>query len=155
MKGQIAFGIRPKGVFKMDKIDKSLINDNLIEEVNTNLYKNDYILIDKLGRGDVFGINSALKGQKCFYTAVTLTDDVEVYRIVKGNILFYFGGSGGILPVALKALGNLQDESCKLKKDYLKSIDFTKKEVQSLIKEIFSLVFDKDEILSKKMKIIS
>ena len=109
MKGQIAFGIRPKGVFKMDKIDKSLINDNLIEEVNTNLYKNDYILIDKLGRGDVFGINSALKGQKCFYTAVTLTDDVEVYRIVKGNILFYFGGSSGILPVALKTLGNLQD----------------------------------------------
>ncbi len=153
IKGQIAFGLRPKGLFNMDKIDKSLINDDLIEEVNTNLYKNDYILIDKLGRGDVFGISSALKGQKCFYTAVTLTDNVEVYRIVKGNILFYFGGSGGILPIALKALGSLQDDSCKLKKDYLKSIDFTKKEVQSLIKEKFALIFDKDEKLSKNKKI--
>ena len=153
IKGQIALGLRPKGLFNMDKIDKSLINDDLIEEVNTNLYKNDYILIDKLGRGDVFGINSALKGQKCFYTAVTLTDNVEVYRIVKGNILFYFGGSGGILPIALKALGSLQDNSCKLKKDYLKSIDFTKKEVQSLIKEKFALIFDKDEKLSKNKKI--
>ena len=153
IKGQIAFGLRPKGLFNMDKIDKSLINDDLIEEVNTNLYKNDYILIDKLGRGDVFGISSALKGQKCFYTAVTLTDNVEVYRIVKGNILFYFGGSGGILPIALKALGSLQDNSCKLKKDYLKSIDFTKKEVQSLIKEKFALIFDKDEKLSKNKKI--
>jgi hypothetical protein len=47
----------------------------------------------------------------------------------------------------------LQDESCKLKKDYLKSIDFTKKEVHSLIKEKFSLIFDRDEALSKNKKI--
>ena len=137
----------------MDKIDKDKINGELIEEINTNIYNNDYIIIEKLSRGDVFGINSALKGQKSFYTVVTLTENVEVYRILKGNILFYFGGSSGILPVSLKALGSLQDDSCYLKIDYLKSIDFSKKEIQSLLKEKFSLLFDNKEKLRKNKKI--
>ena len=153
IKGQIAFCVRPKGLFHMDKIDKSLINDELIEEINTNIYNNDYIIIDKLSRGDVFGINSALKGQKSLCTIVTLTENVEVYRILKGNILFYFGGSGGILPVSLKALGSLEDDSCLLKIDYLKSIDFSKKDIISLLKTKFSLKFDKNENLRKNKKI--
>ena len=153
IKGTVAFCMRPKGLFHMDKIDKNLINEELISELNSNIYNNDYIIIDKLSRGDVFGINSALKSQKSFYTVVTLTDNVEVYRILKGNILFYFGGSSGILPVALKALGSLQDDSFQLKTQYLKSIDFTKKEIQSLLKEKFSLLFDKKEKLTKNKKI--
>ena len=139
MKGQVAIGVRPKGLFHMDKIDKNLITDELINEVNTNIYNNDYIMIDKLSRGEVFGINSALKGQKSFYTVVTLTDNVEVYRILKGNILFYFGGSSGILPVALKALGTLQDDSYHLTIDYLKSFDFSKNEIENKLKENISL----------------
>ena len=119
IKGQVAISVKPKSLFQMDKIDKNLITDELINEVNTNLYNNDYIMIEQLSRGEVFGINSALKGQKSFYTVVTLTDNVEVYRILKGNILFYFGGSSGILPVAIKALDTLQDDSFHLKIDYL------------------------------------
>ena len=153
MKGQIAFCVRPKSVFNMDRIDKSQVNEELLEEINSNIYNNDYIIIDKLSRGDVFGINTALKGQKSFYTIITLTENAEVYRIVKGNLLFYFGGSSGILPVSLKALGDLQDESCQLKIDYLKSIDFSKKEIISLLKEKFSLVFDRKEKLTKNKKI--
>ena len=152
MKGQIAFCVRPKGLFHMDKIDQNKIDSELIEEINTNIYNNDYIIIDKLSRGDAFGINSALKGQKSFYTVVAL-NDIEVYRILKGNILFYFGGSSGILPVSLKALGDLQDESCHLKIDYLKSIDFSKKEIISLLKNKFSLKFDNNEKLRKNKKI--
>ena len=153
VKGKVGICLRPKGLFHIDTIDKNLINDDLISEINSNIYSNDYIIIDKLSRGDVFGINSALKSQKSLYTAVTLTDNVEVYRILKGNILFYFGGSSGILPVALKALGSLQDDSFQLKTQYLKSIDFTKKEIQSLLKEKFSLLFDKKEKLTKNKKI--
>ena len=153
IKGQVAICLRPKGLFHMDKIDKDKITSELIEEINTNIYDNDYIMIEKLSRGDVFGINSALKGQKSFYTMVTLTENVEVYRILKGNILFYFGGSSGILPVSLKALGSLQDDSCYLKKQYLQSIDFSKKEIQSLLKEKFSLLFDNKEKLRKNKKI--
>ena len=153
IKGQIAFCARPKTLFHMDTIDKSKINDELINEVNSNILNNDYIIIDKLSRGDVFGINTALKGHKSLCTVVTLTENVEVYRIVKGNLLFYFGGSSGILPVSLKALGDLQDDSCQLKVEYFKSIDFSKKEIQNLLKEKFTLMFDGKEKLSKNKKI--
>ena len=153
IKGQIAFCARPKTLFHMDKIDKSKINDELINEVNSNILNNDYIIIDKFSRGDVFGINTALKGQKSLCTIVTLTENVEVYRIVKGNLLFYFGGSSGILPVSLKALGDLQSDSCLLKIEYFKSIDFSKKEIQNLLKEKFTLMFDGKEKLSKNKKI--
>ena len=148
IKGQIAFCARPKTLFHMDKIDKSKINDELINEVNSNILNNDYIIIDKFSRGDVFGINTALKGQKSLCTIVTLTENVEVYRIVKGNLLFYFGGSSGILPVSLKALGDLQSDSCLLKIEY-----FSKKEIQNLLKEKFTLMFDGKEKLSKNKKI--
>jgi len=153
IKGQVAFCARPKTLFHMDKIDKDKINDELITEVNNNILNNDYIIIDKLSRGDVFGINTALKGQKSLCTVVTLTENVEVYRIVKGNLLFYFGGSSGILPVSLKALGDLQDDSCHLKIEYFKSIDFTKKEILNLLKEKFTLMFDGKEKLTKNKKI--
>jgi hypothetical protein len=153
IKGQIAFCTKPKILFHMDTIDKSKINDELINEVNSNILNNDYIIIDKLSRGDVFGINTALKGHKSLCTVVTLTENVEVYRIVKGNLLFYFGGSSGILPVSLKALGDLQDDSCQLKIEYFKSIDFSKKEIQNLLKEKFTLKFDGKEKLSKNKKI--
>ena len=153
IKGQIAFCARPKTLFHMDKFDKSKINDELINEVNSNIFNNDYIIIDKFSRGDVFGINTALKGQKSLCTIVTLTENVEVYRIVKGNLLFYFGGSSGILPVSLKALGDLQNDSCLLKIEYFKSIDFSKKEIQNLLKEKFTLMFDGKEKLSKNKKI--
>ena len=152
IKGQVAFCARPKTLFHLDNLDKSKINDELIDEVNSNILNNDYIIIDKLTRGDVFGINTALKGLKSLYTVVTLTDNVEVYRIVKGNLLFYFGGSSGILPVSLKALGDLQDDSCELKIDYFKTIDFSKKEIQNLLKEKFTLMFDGKEKLSKNKK---
>ena len=150
--GQVALCVKPKGLFKMERIDKDKINEELIEEINSNIYSNDYIVIDKYSRGEAFGINSALKGEKSFYTVVTLTDSVEVYRILKGNVLFYFGGSSGILPVSLKALGNLQDDSCHLKIEYLKSIDFAKKEIQSLLKEKYSLLFENKEKLRKNKK---
>ena len=68
IKGQIAFCARPKTLFHMDKIDKSKINDELINEVNSNILNNDYIIIDKLSRGDVFGINTALKGHKSLWS---------------------------------------------------------------------------------------
>ena len=34
----------------MDKIDKDKITSELIEEINTNIYDNDYIMIEKLSK---------------------------------------------------------------------------------------------------------
>lgn len=148
VKGQIAFCVRPKLIFISDKNE----NNEALSENIMNIYKNDYIIIEKMSRGDVFGINSALKGQKNLYTAVILNENAEIYRISKGNILFYFGGSGGILPLALKALGDLQEQSFHNKIDYLKSLNMNDKEIQILLSSIYFLSFDENEKLSKNKK---
>ena len=142
IKGQIGFCIRPKSIFHTD-------NPN----TNNEILNNDYIILEKLSKGDVFGINSALKGQKNFYTVITLTEEVEVYRITKGNLLFYFGGSNGILPVNLKGIGDLQDESCKRKIEYLRNLDINNNDIRNLLNSKYALIFDEKEKLTKNKKI--
>jgi len=142
IKGQVGLCLRPKALFNSNNL-----NDN------ANILNNDYIILECLSKGDVFGINSALKGQKNFYSVITLSEDVEVYRIVKGNLLFYFGGSNGILPVNLKALGDLQDESCRIKIEYLKNLDINKNDVMDSLNNNYGLIFGEKEKLMKNKKI--
>ena len=142
IKGQVGLCLRPKALFNSNNL-----NDN------ANILNNDYIVLERLSKGDVFGINSALKGQKNFYTVITLSEDVEVYRIVKGNLLFYFGGSNGILPVNLKALGDLQDESCRIKIEYLKNLDINQNNVMDSLNNNYGLIFGENEKLMKNEKI--
>ena len=138
MKGKVGFCVKPKFLFDTNKAE--LIN-------------NDYIILEQLSKGDIFGINSALKGQKNFYTIITLTENVEVYRILKGNLLFYFGGSNGALNVNLKSIGDLQDESCHIKIDYLKKLDINNNEVVNILNNKYTLKFDENEKLTKNKKI--
>ena len=140
--GQIGLCIRPKVLFHTDNISNA-----------TDILNNDYIILEQLSKGDIFGINSALKGQKNFYTVITLTDEVEVYRIVKGNLLFYFGGSNGTLPVHLKAIGDLQDESCRIKIEYLKKLDTYNNNMRNVLNKKNSLIFDEKEKLTKNKKL--
>ena len=141
IKGKIGFCIKPK-----------LISSS---EQNSILLNNDYIILEQLSRGDIFGITSALRSQKNSYTVITLSDDVEVYRITKGNLLFYFGGNNGILPLNLKALGDLQDESCKMKMEYLKKCDIDNNNYMKdlLNNKKYALIFDENEKLIKNKKI--
>ena len=141
IKGKIGFCIKPK-----------LISSS---EQNSILLNNDYIILEQLSRGDIFGITSALRSQKNSYTVITLSDDVEVYRITKGNLLFYFGGNNGILPLNLKALGDLQDESCRMKMEYLKKCDIDNNNYMKdlLNNKKYALIFDENEKLIKNKKI--
>ena len=143
IKGQVGLCLRPKVLFNFNNLN----NDK------TNILNNDYIILEHLSKGEVFGINSALKGQKNFYTVITLSEDVEVYRIVKGNLLFYFGGSNGILPVNLKALGDLQDESCRIKIEYLKNLDINRNDVVDSLNNNYGLIFGDNEKIMKNKKI--
>ena len=141
--GKIGFCLRPKLIF-----DSNDLNNN------NDILNKDYIILEFLSKGEIFGINSALKSQKNFYTVITLSDNVEVYRISKGNLLFYFGGNNGILPINLKALGDLQDESCRLKIDYLKKFDINNnKEANNLLIHKFTLTLNDDERLVRNKKI--
>ena len=143
IKGQVGLCLRPKVLFNFNNLN----NDK------TNILNNDYIILEHLSKGEVFGINSALKGQKNFYTVITLSEDVEVYRIVKGNLLFYFGGSNDILPVNLKALGDLQDESCRIKIEYLKNLDINRNDVVDSLNNNYGLIFGDNEKIMKNKKI--
>jgi CRP-like cAMP-binding protein len=143
IKGQVGLCLRPKVLFNFNNLN----NDK------TNILNNDYIILEHLSKGEVFGINSALKGQKNFYTVITLSEDVEVYRIVKGNLLFYFGGSNGILPVNLKALGDLQDESCRIKIEYLKNLDINRNDEVDSLNNNYGLIFGDNEKIMKNKKI--
>ena len=143
IKGQVGLCLRPKVLFNFNNLN----NDK------TNILNNDYIILEHLSKGEVFGINSALKGQKNFYTVITLSEDAEVYRIVKGNLLFYFGGSNGILPVNLKALGDLQDESCRIKIEYLKNLDINRNDVVDSLNNNYGLIFGDNEKIMKNKKI--
>ena len=141
--GTIGFCLRPKLIF-----DSNDLNNN------NDILNKDYIILEFLSKGEIFGINSALKSQKNFYTVITLSDNVEVYRISKGNLLFYFGGNNGILPINLKALGDLQDESCRIKIDYLKKFDINNnKEVNDSLINKFTLILNDDERLVRNKKI--
>ena len=138
MKGKVGFCVKPKFLFDTNKAE--IIN-------------NDYIILEQLSKGDIFGINSALKGQKNFYTIITLTENVEVYRILKGNLLFYFGGSNGALNVNLKSIGDLQDESCHIKIDYVKKLDINNNDIVNILNNKYALKFDENEKLTKNKKI--
>ena len=138
IKGKVGFCMKPKFLFDSNK---------------TEILNNDYIILEQLSKGDIFGINSALKGQKNFYTIITLTENVEVYRIVKGNLLFYFGGSNGVLPLNLKSIGDLQDESCHIKIDYLKKLGLGNNDVVNILNKKYALKFDENEKLTKNKKI--
>ncbi len=141
--GKIGFCLRPKLIF-----DSNDLNNN------NDILNKDYIILEFLSKGEIFGINSALKSQKNFYTVITLSDNVEVYRISKGNLLFYFGGNNGILPINLKALGDLQDESCRIKIDYLKKFDINNnKEANHSLINKFTLTLNDDERLVRNKKI--
>ena len=143
IKGQIGFCLRPKLLYNPNDLNN-----------NNDILNKDYIILESLSRGEVFGINSALKNQKNFYTVITLSDNVEVYRISKGNLLFYFGGNNGILPVDLKALGDLQDESCRIKIEYLKKMDInSNKEGNDSLINKFTLTLDESERLVRNKKI--
>lgn len=99
---------------------------NKIGISNTNLITTDentvsYFILDKFSRGDVFGIYSALKNNKCNYTA-TVLEKTELYKISKSHLLYYFGGNNGFIPKNLKSLDSFQQMSNDMKINYIKQV---------------------------------
>jgi CRP-like cAMP-binding protein len=78
-------------------------------------YSTGYVILEHLKRGEVFGIYSALKHQKNNYSVIVLSDKAEVYKISKSSCLFYFGGSLGMIPEALKGIDTVQQNSIENK----------------------------------------
>ena len=105
--GDVAFCLKPKTIF----------NNNYLNEY-------DYILLEKLKRGDVLGLNSALGGVKNEYNCIILSDEAEFYRISKGDFLSYIGGIISDSSLILKSIGDLQAMALQKKVEYLKNINY-------------------------------
>ena len=108
--GEVSYCLKPKSFFVQNK-------KNIFEEY-------DYILLEKLGRGDLIGINSALNSVKNEYNCLVISNIAELYRISKGDFLYYFGGLIGDTALNLKAIGDLQDMAISKKIEYLKNNNF-------------------------------
>lgn len=122
--GEVSYCLKPKSIFDCK---------------NNFLYEFDYILLEKLGRGEIIGINSALDGIKNIYNCIVLTDEAEFYRISKDDFLYYFGGKISESTITLKSLGDLQDIAIQKKIDYLKNINFEDINIKNTIVNSFCI----------------
>ena len=129
--GKVGYCLKPKTI------------DN---NVNNVLSEYDYILLEKLERGEVMGINTALKGIKSLYNCIILTDEAEFYRISKGDLLYYFGGRNCESVLSLSNVGDLLDMALDKKIDYLKKINLEDINNKNLIINNFTIKIPKNEI---------
>lgn len=98
--------------------DNLACNNNSAENFNLK-----YVILDRFTRGDVFGAYSALKHQKNNYTVIVLSERAQVYKISKAHVLYYFGGSSGIIPEALRGIDTAQQTSLNYKLDFLEKCE--------------------------------
>ena len=91
------------------------------EIISTTFSIYDYIILEKLGRGDLIGINSALKGGKNLYTYIVITEEVELYRISKSDYNFYFRREFDDYSSGIISIEDLQEISCNKKIEFLKN----------------------------------
>lgn len=133
--------------------------------LNTNI-NNNYIILEKLLKGDIIGINSALEGIKNKYNCIILSEEAEFYKISKEDLLYYFNKKdfyNDELILDVKAIGDLQDMSVDNKINYLKNnsknIEFINKFIINIeesknIKDNYNIIYEDpiDNILYQKWR---
>jgi len=152
--GEVGYCLKPKAIL-------GEIGDGAANEY-------DYIIMEKLKKGDIIGINSALNGIKNIYNCLALTDEVQFYRISKGDFLYYLGGKLSDPTLNLKSIGDLQDMAIQKKIEYLKNvkeqnilinfcIKFTEKEKEKMFYNKGCFIIYEDPIensLYEKLKLM-
>jgi len=132
--GEVSYCLKPKSIFN-----------------NSFLDKYDYILLEKLGRGEIIGINTEIDSLKITYNWIVLSNEVELYRISKGDFLYYFGGKIRDATLKLKSIGHLQDMVVQKKIKYLKDINSEDVNLKNSIENNFSIkIPEKDKICFNK-----
>ena len=94
-----------------------------IKDIDINI-DNDYIILEKLSKGDIIGINSALDGNKNKCNCLVLSKEAEFYRISKEDLLYFFKKKdyfGDELILDIKSIGDLQYISLDNKINFLKN----------------------------------
>ena len=120
---------------------------------------NEYLLLEKINKGDIIGINSAIDGIKNKYYFIILSEEAEFYRISKEDILYYYNYDNELI-LDIKSIGDLQDMAFDNKINYLKNNINNKDIINKYIINIelknnaFSLVYEEpiDNILYQKWR---
>ena len=124
-----------------------------------DIKNNEYLLLEKLNKGDIIGINSAIEGIKNKYYFLILSEEAEFYRISKEDLLYYYNYDNELI-LDIKAIGDLQDMALDNKNNYLKNNVNNKNIIDKFILNIevknndFSLVYEDpiDNILYQKWR---
>ena len=132
-------------------------NDIILNPIKDK--NNEYLLLEKINKGDIIGINSAIDGIKNKYYFIILSEEAEFYRISKEDILYYYNYDNELI-LDIKSIGDLQDMAFDNKINYLKNNINNKDIINKYIINIelknnaFSLVYEEpiDNILYQKWR---
>ena len=132
-------------------------NDIILNPIKDK--NNEYLLLEKINKGDIFGINSAINGIKNKYYFIILSEEAEFYRISKEDILYYYNYDNELI-LDIKSIGDLQDMAFDNKINYLKNNINNKDIINKYIinieikNNVFSLVYEEpiDNILYQKWR---
>ena len=132
-------------------------NDIILNPIKDK--NNEYLLLEKINKGDIIGINSAIDGIKNKYYFIILSEEAEFYRISKEDILYYYNYDNELI-LDIKSIGDLQDMAFDNKINYLKNNINNKDIINKCIINIelknnaFSLVYEEpiDNILYQKWR---
>ena len=102
-----------------------LKSEDILHNTEINI-DNNYIIFEKLSKGDIIGIKSSFEGIKNKYNCIVLSDEAEFYRISKGDLLYYFNRrnyyeENNDLILDIKSIGDLQDMAFDNKYIFLKN----------------------------------
>ena len=132
-------------------------NDIILNPIKDK--NNEYLLLEKINKGDIIGINSAIDGIKNKYYFIILSEEAEFYRISKEDILYYYNYDNELI-LDIKSIGDLQDMAFDNKINYLKN-NINNKDIINKYKmnieiknNVFSLVYEEpiDNILYQKWR---
>ena len=132
-------------------------NDIILNPIKDK--NNEYLLLEKINKGDIIGINSAIDGIKNKYYFIILSEEAEFYRISKEDILYYYNYDNELI-LDIKSIGDLQDMAFDNKINYLKNNINNKDIINKYIinielkNNVFSLVYEEpiDNILYQKWR---
>ena len=149
------------------EVGYSLESEDILKDNNDINKDNNYIILEKLLKGDIIGINSALEGDKNKCNCIVLSKEAEFYRISKEDLLYFFKKRdffGDELVLDIKSIGDLQNMSLNNKITFLKN-NSNKKEIinkflinieknTNILNDNYTMVYDDpiDNILYQKWR---
>ena len=123
--GEVAVAKRPQ----------ALLSESNIEKISPDC---QYINIQTYKPGNIFGLYSCLSNKKCYYTALVISNECEVYKFPKTQMLNYFSRNNGFI---LKKLVQLDTQ---IQQTNEKKINFIKENQDEFFNKIEFICYNKN-----------